>query len=277
MYLPTLQLQLLEPITGRYDCGAYAAAMAADADSQGKWKLSGRRVRLASDEPIPDHNSPGLNIRQTADAIRLLTHGEVNLDSRWGANKVGWDRFVAQLKAGRWAHLCVTRGPLVDAGFGGSSTFRRTHGVLIGYDPVAKAPIMADPLIPHWVKVTWAALKRAAGAFPGAGFGFAAAAFTRLVGAIPAPPPLRYSVRFAGASFFAYSVNERLKISGRAARKFGGPTSAPCGAKREYSWPGHGNRELVEVTDDALKGKYVEPGATGVVLVVFRSGKWVPV
>lgn len=280
--------QLREPITGRYDCGAYSAAMAAFADSRGRWKLTGRQVRLATDEPVPDPKSPGLNLRQTDDALFLLTKGEVNLDTQWRAP---WSRVETNLRAGRWGHLCVTRGPLVDAGFSGGDRFRGRHGILIGYDKAESTPILADPLVPYYQNVTWAALKRAAGAFaPDVGFGAADIAFTRIVADTPVPPQPRYSVRFTRQSFFAYRVNAwTLKVIDREPRKFGGATSAPCEAPRWMNWPGHGgplvtpddsqdevslkragNRKLALVKAGGLKGLYVEPGASGISLVVSK-------
>lgn len=272
MYRPDIARyqQLKEPISGRFDCAAYAAAMAAAADSRGKWKLTGRQVRLATDEAIPDKISPGLNLRQTDDAVVILTRGEVNLDSQWGRNAAPWSRVEAKLKAGHWGHLAVERGPLVDAGFSGGDKFRLAHGVLIGYDPDELTPIMGDPLVPHWQNVTWAALKRAAGGF--ATFGFAAIAFTRAIVDTPAPP-VRYSVRFTPQSFFAYRVNEwTLKVLARDPRKFSAATSAPCEAPRWHNWPGEGNRKLAQVTapKSSLFGLYVEPGASGIKLVVSK-------
>lgn len=266
MYRPDIARyqQLQEPITGRYDCGAWMAGAAADADSSGKWKLTGRQVRLATDEPVPDPRSPGLNLRQTDDALVILTKGDVNLDTQWAAP---WSRVEAKLREGRWGHLCVMRGPLVDAGFSGGDGFRGRHGVIAAYDPAEKTPILGDPLVPYWQNVTWAALKRAAGAFtPEVGFGAADVAFTRVPGVVP--PTVRYSVRFSTSSFFAYRVNAwTLKVIDREAKQFSAKTSAPCEAPRYYNWPSHGNRRLVLIKAGALKGSYVEPGASGIALV----------
>jgi hypothetical protein len=276
--------QLVEPITGRFDCGAWSAAFATEAHSKGKWKLTGRQIRLATDEPIPAKISPGLNLRQTDDAVVLLTDHEVDPDTDFDAR---WPRTMARIKEGRYAHLCVKRGPLVDAGFGGGEHFRDAHGVVAGFDSVKAKPFLFDPLVPFYQDVTWAALERAAGAFT-SHVGRIVVAFTRVIAGPTVPPP-RYSVKFRPQSFFAYSVNSALKITGREPRKFSKATSAPCAAPRWHNWPGHGgplvepddtqdevsmkrggNRRLVQITAGSLKGLYVEPGASGITLVVTK-------
>ncbi len=86
-YLPHVldyqQLPLGGP-TGKYDCTAWMAAWLTDAHTSGATKITGRQVRLASNEPVPDPDSPGLNLGQVDTATRKLTGGKVDLDTRIG-------------------------------------------------------------------------------------------------------------------------------------------------------------------------------------------------
>lgn len=156
MYLPTIQLQLQEPITGRYDCTGYVAAMAADAQTHGAFVPTGREVRLASDEPIPDRDSPGLNVNQVDAALFKLSAGAVDLDVHGMGS--GFDRVIIAAKLGAWVVLALWRGVLVDAGL--VTGFRAGHAVLVGSDD--GKPIVADPLVGHWLRTTWPVLEEAA-------------------------------------------------------------------------------------------------------------------
>ena len=52
--------------TGPDDCTAWAASRVIGASTCGHIVPSGRTIRLLSDEPKPDENSPGLNLVQVA-------------------------------------------------------------------------------------------------------------------------------------------------------------------------------------------------------------------
>jgi len=267
---PLNQQQLREPITGRFDCTAYGGADAGDADSRGRLVYSGRQVRLATDEPIPDSASPGLNLRQVDEALYRLSHGAINLDTQWGAP---WSRVTSFLTAGKWAEISVIRGVLVDAGFGGGNRFRDGHATLYGYDQDRRMFVLLDPLVLEPMDVPSDVMRRAAVALmrkagvPATEGDVAYVAFTRDVwepGA-PAPRPLKYSARFRGGSFFAYRVNSStLKIVDRVPRKFSHETSAPAEAPRLFNWPGKGNRRLARITKGVLAGHFVEPAAWNV-------------
>lgn len=265
---PLNQQQLREAITGRFDCTAYAAADAGDADSRGRLVFSGRQVRLATDEPRPDPVSPGLNLRQVDEALYRLSHGAINLDTQWGAP---WSRVASFLIAGKWAEVAIIRGVLVDEGY--VRGFRDGHATLYGYDQDRRKFVLLDPLVPEPIDVPSDAMARAATALmrkagvPATEGQLAYVAFTRDVwepGA-PAPRPVKYTARFRGGSFFAYRVNSTtLKIVDRVAKKFSQETSAPAEAPRLFNWPGKGNRRLARVTRGVLAGHFVEPAAWNV-------------
>lgn len=267
---PENQQQLRERITGRFDCTAYAAGDAGDADTKGRLVYTGRQVRLATDEPTPDPSSPGLNLRQVDEALYRLSHGAINLDTQWGAP---WSRVTSFLTAGKWAEIAIIRSVLVDAGFGGGNRFAGGHATLYGYDHDRNRFVLLDPLVPEPMDVPSLVMAEAArllmrkAGVPATEGDVAYAAFTRDVwdpGA-PAPRPLRYTARFRGGSFFAYRVNgTTLKIVDRVARKFSHETSAPADAPRLFNWPGKGNRRLARITRGALAGFFVEPAAWNV-------------
>lgn len=270
---PRLQLQLREPISGRFDCTAYAAAMLGDADSRGAHVFTGRQVRLATDEPRPDPASPGLNLRQTDEALYRLSHGAISVDTRWDEP---WSNVASALRAGKWAELAIWREVLVDHGLGGGNRFAKGHAVIAGFDQDRVAFVLGDPLVDHWQDVAPAVLREAAAEeLVRAGVGAPAGAFvsfSRDVYDAPPARPITYSVAFTTRSFFVYRVQAgRLKVLGRVARRFTHRTSAPCEAPRLVAWPSrHGNRRLVRVTAGVLAGAYVEPGASGISLEEHR-------
>ena len=118
-YLPKIQFQN-PAISGDPDgwdgCQAYAGAMAADFDTCGSVDLTGRQVRLLTDEPHPDPKSPGLNLRQIDDALNRYG---VDLEVRY---RLPWDDFVRRINKGEGAVLDGATGPLL------TTKFRSTYG-----------------------------------------------------------------------------------------------------------------------------------------------------
>jgi len=102
-YLPdiTRYQQLLQGDPyGAFNCTAYAAAWITDAHTAGKTLLTGREVRAHTNEPVPDPNSPGLNLPQVDWSVIGLTGGKVNLDTRiWIPTPIA----EALIVDGRWA------------------------------------------------------------------------------------------------------------------------------------------------------------------------------
>lgn len=157
---PKLQQQFSpRDATSAYDCAATAGAMMGDADSRGKYVFNHAQVRASTNEPRPKAGSPGLTIHQVAASLQRLTHGEVVLD----VYAIGspWAAVPAALQQGKWAMLAIWRGVLVDAGWGGSSSFPGGHGVVYGYDQDQEDWILGDPLTLRWLHVPTSVVARA--------------------------------------------------------------------------------------------------------------------
>lgn len=151
-YKPLIQQQFVPRTATSYaDCSAAVGGMMADAGSRGKYRPDHVDVRRNTNEPRPDPRSPGLSLQQVAISVSRLTDANVRpvVPSISGS----FYEMLDALVAGKWAHVALWRGALVDAGFGGSSPFRGGHGCLYGYDQNEHAFAMVDPLTPKWLRV----------------------------------------------------------------------------------------------------------------------------
>jgi hypothetical protein len=268
---PRLQQQFNPRDSTSYaDCCACSAGMLADADSKGKIVYDHAQVRRATNEPIPDNASPGLSWNQVDAALYQLSAGRINLDVHPTGSSFA--PIPPALRAGKWAGLAVWRGVLVDAGLGFSSPFRKGHAIVAAYEQDRKVPIIGDPLVDHWIDVTWALLERACRAFvvsTGAGQDATGAyyALTRDVYDVPTST-LHYSALFTAGSFWRY---ERMPsgVFTRESKRFSAATSAPCLAPISGVFNGT-HRKLNEITRGVLKGYYVESGTTNVTVKVTK-------
>jgi hypothetical protein len=180
-FLPTHQAQLEYRWGGLYggsNCTACSAGMAGQAHTCGKLLFTGAQIRAATNEPIPDPKSPGLNLSQVDSALRALSNGVIDLDTRYA---IPFDTYRAKLTAGSQAILQLQRIELIRAGQGYGNAFGGGHAVASGADN--GVPWFDDPLTGRHT-TTWATLEKAAGAllFPNGthlGFGKVYAAFTR--------------------------------------------------------------------------------------------------
>ena len=192
-YIPDIKSyqQLADPITGAYDCTAYATALVTDADTMGRVKLTGREIRKASNEPVPNPVSPGLNLTQTRDAVVSLTDGAVRLTLEQAVSQA---QAQAQVAAGRYAVVQINRGVLVNRGIvrgfagGHAVSLNDDHGMLW----------MGDPLIPYYVRLTWDDIWAAASAF--SGVGKVNALVSKIVGDVPVPTDDLWSVNIHGGT-----------------------------------------------------------------------------
>ncbi len=261
-YLPKFQPQNPAISGDRYgwvNCTAYAAAMAADFDTCGKVGLTGERVRSLSDEPIPDKQSPGLNLRQVDDALNRYG---VDLETRY---RLPWADFARRINKGEGAILQGSTGPFL------STKFRSTagdinHAIYVppgwgAIDPAADgrqsyhrydgAPYPED------------LLRRFAGRLelvPNVrlGLGLVYAAFTRDRRSTwtwerdPKPPATR--VRFR-----VFAANEATRtITGRRWEVRSGTNPRQCTPPRLYRDPvAGGSKSLVRMLEGAFAGDYV--------------------
>lgn len=170
MYTPDITAYQQIPLggpTGNVDCTAWSGALITDAHTQGAVKITGRQVRLASDEPKPDPESPGLNLLQVDASVFKLTSGRVDLDTRVQLRSLDRATLHARAADGYWFSAQVLRGVLVDRGFfpGG---FRGPHDLTVHALPDDPGvPILGDPLVPHYVRAGWDALFDACEALTG--------------------------------------------------------------------------------------------------------------
>ena len=270
---PRLQQQInqFDPYGGK-NCTAYCAAMAADADSRGKYAYTGAQVRRSTNEPYPDPDSPGLTLGQVDTALYKMSGGDVNLDVHYGISD---DTTMARLRAGQWAIVQVQRSVLRKYGYGEEKPFGAGHAIIAGYRQTDKVPIIGDPLISYWMPLEkWSHLFEAAGQLvirprtgERLGYGRVYAAFTRDVYSVsvPTPVPSHYNAFFEAGSFWLYTVVNGV-ITKREARRFEQDTSAPCTAATFFPWPGNTQRRLARILKGVLAGSYVEPGSTNVVV-----------
>lgn len=224
--------------TGYADCTAWTAAWVSDFSTLGKVKLTGRQIRLATNEPIPDPVSPGLNLPQVDMAVRNLTHGALDPDTRLG---FGIMEAEAKVKAGAMSHVQVTRGVLYDRVEG-----MRSHGFRGGHDigvfsAADGRPVIFDPLIPRYVTdANWLDVWVAASALIGQP-GRANVQFGLDV-------TRTYRMRFTGGGFYAYRL-ENSVIVGRKAYYASGGQVRTCSRPYTRPWPGHNPRTIVRVPD----------------------------
>ena len=125
--------------TGPYDCTAWAASRAIGHATCGNHVPSGRKIRLQSDEPVPDPRSPGLNLPQVANVAS--DHYGVHLEVHTGYQALTWTEYEAARGSGRGAIIqlsyAVIHGTPFDAGrgfTGGHAMFESRHST---YDPLA--------------------------------------------------------------------------------------------------------------------------------------------
>lgn len=236
--------------TGAVDCSAWAGAIEAAAHTQGATILSGRAIRLASNEPVPDPDSPGLNVQQVDAAVYKLTSGRVNFDTPWPGT-FGRVRTRDRVVDGQWVHIAVRRAILVERGYGGSSGFRGSHAITVRIRQTDLVPIIGDPLVPYYYAASWDAVLDAAQAVTNTGYIFAS--FSRdltkdwMVRVQPRPGTTR-------RVFLRYLVDSRGRTTGRTRHRTTG-FSASCTPPRTHT--GVYTRELVQLTSGSRKGWWI--------------------
>ncbi len=226
--------------TGPYDCTAWSSAILVDAHSQGAIKTTGRQIRLHTDEPIPDWDSPGLNLPQCDAAVVDVTNGRVNLDTRVQYNSLSRNDIEWRIKDGRWATIQVQRGVLVARGF--LTGFSGAHALTVHARPIDHIPVIGDPLVAHYVAASWDAIFDAAEALTG---GRIYSSFTRDL--TPDYHWVLKPVKPATIRAFAKYAVTNGKITG-AAKRYTHGTDVRCTPPRYF--PGdakHKARYLVQL------------------------------
>ena len=235
--------------TRAVDCAGWCGAICCHAHTGGTIRVTGRQVRLASDEPVPDASSPGLNVSQVDAAVRKLTGGKVDF---WTPVPGTFGRVAVRdhVIDGRWVHIAVKRSILVNRGYGGTSAFGGSHAETLHLRQADLSPIIGDPLVPYYYASTWDAVLDAAQAVTSSGLIYAS--FTRDL-----TKDYRVVIRpRAGADtrvFYRYFITGG-RITKRERHKTEGFT-ATCAPPRSYT--GVLTRELVQLTSSRRKGWWV--------------------
>lgn len=237
--------------TGPVDCTAHGGAWCADAHSVGKILLNGRQIRLASNEPVPDPRSPGLNVQQVDNALVKLTDGKVDLHTPIPGSfgRVGTRKTIVD---GSWANIAVKRSVLVDRGYGGDSGFRGAHDITLHVRQTDLAPIIGDPLVDYYYSATWDAVLDAAQAVTSTGDIFAS--FTRDL-----TRDWRASVQVSPGKtrrgYFRYYLNSDGTIRTRRFLYTSKGFTADCTPPRVHG--GRWTRELVQLTSGTRAGYWI--------------------
>lgn len=114
---------------GGVNCTASAAARTVQEATCGKEAFTGAQVRAASDEPIPDPKSPGLNLDQVDRAVFKLTAGRVNFDTR---RMYDADDAIARCLAGEPMEIQYQRSAQIALGLPiGTSRFGGGHAASV--------------------------------------------------------------------------------------------------------------------------------------------------
>lgn len=268
VYIPDFQGGQLGPLggsTGPYDCTAWAEAYAIEYHTLGQRKTTGRKVRLLSNEPIPDKDSPGLNLAQV-DAVGT-DHFGTNLDVRYAYD---FDEWYDRQAEGQGSQLQGYYAAIADSRFDAGNGFRRNHDMfvvpgLIVMDPLANGRYTGCYKF-HGEAYPKTLLKEFAGQLvigtlsTGApirlGFGKVYTAFTKDNLAL-----WRASVHTSTGYFFVYKIVNGViapQPGGRITQRTGG-FSATCTPPRLYRWPSLGRSvSLVQLTSGSRKGQFID-------------------
>lgn len=170
VYKPKHQRQIVSADKyGSVNCTAYSAAMAIDRATLGGVRVTGATVRAASNEPIPDPASPGLNLPQIV-AVAFKWH--VELVNRTGAP---WSSLLAALREGRGL---VLGGDYDQMGtWSCQASFRGDHAIYVNHISGDGDLYVMDPLCASAREVPPATIKayaekfaRTIGTYPGLAF-----------------------------------------------------------------------------------------------------------
>jgi hypothetical protein len=170
VYIPKHQRQLVADKYGGVNCTAYSAAMAIDRATLGGVYVTGKTVRGASNEPIPDPQSPGLNLPQI---VNVAFGWHVELVNRAGAP---WASVMAALREGRGV---VLQGDYdqIPLALRCQASFTGDHAIYVNHISGDGDLYWMDPLCAKGKEINWAVgrayaekFARTIGTYPGVAF-----------------------------------------------------------------------------------------------------------
>lgn len=245
---------------GKYDCTAWSTAGAIAHATQGKTLTTGTYVRKHSSEPVPDPQSPGLNLMQVAVVAKTLG---VYLDVRIGSRAVTFAEYEKRRLDDEGCIAQVSYGPIADSKYDAGGGFRGAHAIFENrhtYEPLAdgrRAGIWRfDGRLYERSLMQRGAEQLVIGSLNGKPLhpkpGTIWAAFTRDV-----TPDYRATVPKGG--FWVYQLDSAGRILRHDWQTTGG-FSATCTPPEWHAWP-HGPvalRSLVKLTSGSRKGYVIE-------------------
>ena len=245
---------------GGYDCTAWSTSGAIAHATQGKVLTTGTYIRKHSSEPIPDPQSPGLNLVQTAAVAKTLG---VYMDVRIGSKAVPWAEYERRRLDDQGAIIQVGYGPIADSKYDAGGGFRGNHATFENrktYEPLADGRRSGiwkyDGRLYERSLMARAAAKLVIGYLNGKPIypkpGMVWCAFTRDV-----TPDYRAKVPAGG--FWVYTLDAAGRILRHDWETTGG-FSATCTPPEWHAWPGGpvALRSLVKLTSGSRKGYVIE-------------------
>jgi hypothetical protein len=240
--------QQLDPWTptSPFDCTAYAAAWLADEHTCGSVKVTGRQVRLASSEPVPDPKSPGLNLPQADAAVYRATGGKVNLQLGSGGTSptVSVATAKAYVEAGRSLEWQFHRGRLGQrvSGLMTANGFTGLHAGGLKQSGFSSLRLF-DPLVRIYLPLDWDDVRYAAidlSATPGTG------RMNVLVARDNVPSSYSVTIK-AGIPFSRYRVENGVIVRNKAAT-VSATAVRVCSRRMSIYYPAHdGYRNVVRL------------------------------
>lgn len=258
---PGFQLQS-GGVSGPSDCTAWAARVVIATASCGAEVPSGRIIRLQSNEPIPDRNSPGLNLVQVADVA--AKYG-VHFDVRIGFRSVTFAEYERRRLAGQPAIIQVRYAAIASSKYDAGGGFQGNHAIAetthATYDSLAdgRRPGIHKfdgTVYPRALIQTAAArLDIGGGNHPAPGTVWAAFAPDVVPSyhvVIKPKPPAKFQ------AFGTWKVTNGVITSGKTRNTTG--YDNPCSPPQWVRVPGDGLRQLVHIDKGSLTGLWVWAG-----------------
>lgn len=254
------QLSAVAGPTGKYDCTAWAASMALDQATEGAIRVSGRAIRLASPEPVPDRQSPGLNLDDVDAAIHKLTINQVDVDVR---RMYDASAALDRIAGGQAAIVQFQRSRLISEGFSFGDPFSGGHAAKM--DGIGGLHL-DDPLTKRFAISRSQAITLLGSLIVVDRFGHPhqIGSGNAYVGFVVAKNAVHWRVAISGSADYAvFNVDtaRRVVIGNPRVRHTGG-FSADCSAPASYAWGAHGRQSLVVVRSGFLADLARKAGQT---------------